>query len=235
MRKVAIFCVFLLGAISPALAQHTAPAASPVHAASNTKIDAAIAKLYELHFWTGKTCSLKEDANRQAIIAFQKLAGLPRTGKLTDSTVARIMASSIPSAHISLHEQHLEVDLDHQVLLVVDPADQVNRILPVSTGSGQQFDYPDKGTEFARTPRGKFKVYYKVAGWKESALGLMFDPMYFSGGFALHGDNSVPAKPASHGCVRIPMFAAEEMFRVTPIGTPVIVYGENPKPEAQMN
>ena len=42
--------------------------------------------------------------------------------------------------------------------------------------------------------------------------------------FAIHGSLSVPAYPASHGCVRIPMFAAREFSEMAPIGTPVIVY-----------
>lgn len=214
-----------LAAPAGAWAQHTAPASEP-----NPKTAAAIERLYALHFWTGSSYSLKDDANRQAIIAFQKLNDLPRTGRLTDSTDARMMSASIPSARVQNHEPHLEVDLDRQVLFVVDGNDQVNRILPVSTGSGEMFNDSGKGMQYARTPRGNFKVYYKVTGWKKSPLGLLFDPMYFSGGFAVHGANEVPPKPASHGCIRIPMFAAAEMFRVTPVGTPVIVYGENPKP-----
>ena len=141
------------------------------------------------------------------------------------------MRARTPTARVKLHQPHIEVDLDHQVLLVVDGSDQVNRILPVSTGNGQLFDDSGKGNVYARTPRGNYKVYYKVAGWKRSPLGLLFYPMYFSGGFAVHGAGNVPATPASHGCIRTPMFAAEEMSRVTPIGTPIIVYGENPKPK----
>lgn len=245
LMKIIIFCAMLLLSAYPAQAQHTAPATGAhtegAHAsATSQQTEAAIAKLYELHFWTGKTYSLRDDANRQAIIAFQKLAGLPRTGKLSDSTIARISEASaspamLPTAHDQLHAQHIEVDLDHQVLFVVDPQDQVNRILPVSTGSGQLFDDSSKGKVYARTPRGNFKVYNKVSGWKKSPLGLLFDPMYFTGGFAVHGANDVPAKPASHGCIRIPMFAAAEMYRVTPVGTPVIVYGQNPKPASLAN
>jgi N-acetylmuramoyl-L-alanine amidase len=207
-----------------AIAQRTAPATGFERA------NYAIAKLYELHFWTGKTYSLTDDANRQAIIAFQKLSGLPRTGELTDSTIARIMEATNSTPRDSIHARHIEVDLDHQVLFVVDSSDRVARILPVSTGTGKRFLYPGKGKEYARTPRGKFKVYYKVTGWKKSPLGLMFDPMYILGGFAVHGARSVPPTPASHGCIRIPMFAAGEMFRTTPIGMPVVVFGENPKP-----
>ncbi len=202
-------------------AQYTAPPSRTVY---------ALAQLYVFHFWTGSNYSLSNDANRQAIIAFQKLTGLPRTGKLTDSTIARIARWRLPAAHDSMHRYHIEVDLNHQVLFVVDSLDAIAHILSISSGSGKAFDFPGKGTEFARTPRGRFTVFYKVTGWKKSPLGLMFDPMYFRGGFAVHGSQSVPSTPVSHGCIRIPMFAAAEMFRESPIGTPVIVFGENPEP-----
>ncbi len=190
----------------------------------------AITRLFELHYWTGKTYSLTEDANRQAIIAFQKLQGLSRTGKLSDSTLSRLSQAVTQMPHDTLHNLHIEVDLNHQVLFVVDSSGHTVRILSVSTGTGQRFDYPGKGPEYARTPRGKFKVYYKVTGWKKSPLGQMFDPMYIVGGFAVHGARSVPSRPASHGCIRVPMFAADELFRTTPVGTPVIIYGDNPYP-----
>ena len=52
----------------------------------------------------------------------------------------------------------------------------------------------------------------------------MYHPSYFSSGYAVHGSESVPAYPASHGCVRIPMFAAKEFSRMAPVGTLVIVH-----------
>ena len=129
-----------------------------------------------------------------------------------------------------MHRKHIEVDLDRQVLFVVDSNDKVIHILTVSTGNGQRFFYPEKGWEEARTPRGRFKVYYKVSGWRKSELGMLLDPLYITGGFAIHGAPSVPVFPASHGCIRIPLFAAEDIYYMTPIGTPVLIYGENPKP-----
>lgn len=242
---VLIFFISMPGAFKngACIAQQTAPAmSSHIPAVREQSSDVtALWRLNTLHYWTGKTYSLTDAANRQAIVAFQKLVGLPRSGKLTDSTVARIMLATVPDSHVKLNRRHLEVDLDHQVLFGVDSLNQVCIILPVSTGNGQRFDYPDKGDSgsskvYARrplkrasTPRGNFKVYYKVSGWRKSPLGLMFDPMYITGGIAVHGDASVPPKPASHGCIRIPMFAAGQMFEITPIGTPVIVFGENPK------
>jgi lipoprotein-anchoring transpeptidase ErfK/SrfK len=53
---------------------------------------------------------------------------------------------------------------------------------------------------------------------------LLYYPNYISGGVAIHGSLSVPAQPASHGCIRIPMFAAKEFSQIIPIGMKVIVH-----------
>ena len=42
-------------------------------------------------------------------------------------------------------------------------------------------------------------------------------------GVAIHGYHQVPPHPASHGCVRIPMFAAENLPSQVPDDTPVYV------------
>ena len=52
----------------------------------------------------------------------------------------------------------------------------------------------------------------------------MYYPNYISGGIAIHGSYSVPVQPASHGCIRIPIFAAREVSTLLPIGTIVLVY-----------
>jgi len=57
----------------------------------------------------------------------------------------------------------------------------------------------------------------------------------FTEGIAIHGNPSVPVYPASHGCIRIPMFAAKEFSQMTPVGTPVIVYDELSDQELSMN
>jgi lipoprotein-anchoring transpeptidase ErfK/SrfK len=75
----------------------------------------------------------------------------------------------------------------------------------------------------ARTPTGDFRVYRKVAGVDDGYLGRLYDPAYFRGGFAIHGSTSVPAEPASHGCVRIPRSLSAEFSGRTPIGTRVVI------------
>src|SRR4029078_8017243 len=118
--------------------------------------------------------------------------------------------------------EHVEVDVDRQVLMLVKDDDSV-RVLPVSTGSGKEF--LDEGQmSVAYTPRGRFVVYDKTFGWEDGKLGSVYYANYITGGVAIHGYLTVPTEPASHGCIRIPMFAAREVSKLTPRGTIVLVY-----------
>ena len=93
----------------------------------------------------------------------------------------------------------------------------------VITGSDKAF--MDQGqTSIAYTPRGRFVVYDKTYGWENGDLGSVYYANYISGGVAIHGYLTVPTTPASHGCIRIPMFAAREVSRLLPVGTIVLVY-----------
>src|SRR5712692_2545968 len=97
------------------------------------------------------------------------------------------------------------------------------RVLPVSTGTGQPF-IDEAQTSIAYTPRGRFVVYRKGVGWEKGPLGSVYYPNDISGGVAIHGSRSVPVEPASHGCIRIPMFAAREVSKLLKLGTIVLVY-----------
>ena len=118
---------------------------------------------------------------------------------------------------------HVEVDLSRQRLSVVDGSGCVVKTLRVSSGSGKLFTCEGR-TRRAVTPKGRFIVDRKIPGWHKSPLGMLYYPMYINRGVAIHGSSSVPSRPASHGCIRIPMSAAKEFFDVTPIGTVVLVY-----------
>ena len=48
--------------------------------------------------------------------------------------------------------------------------------------------------------------------------------MTFHGNFAIHGYSSVPVWPASHGCVRVPMWLADWLYDQSPVGERVYVY-----------
>jgi hypothetical protein len=178
--------------------------------------------LWDLGYWAGPIDG-KFDANsRHALIAFQKVEGRKRTGILTRAELKALQSASRPSPREEGYA-HLEVDLARQVLFLVDAGGAVTRILPVSTGNGRS--YIDHGeVHRATTPRGTFKVLRKINGWRKSSLGLLYYPNYIVDGVAIHGSPSVPAYPASHGCIRIPMFAAKELSQQAPVGTVVVLY-----------
>ncbi|HEX6761857.1 MAG TPA: L,D-transpeptidase [Gaiellaceae bacterium] len=45
----------------------------------------------------------------------------------------------------------------------------------------------------------------------------------FLRGFAVHGYPDVPPSPASHGCVRIPMWIATRVYGDVAVGPPIYV------------
>jgi len=177
--------------------------------------------LSELGYWTGPVDGVWSPATRSAVIAFQKWEGRTITGKITGDELEAIRTATAPKAR-DLGYAHVEVDVDRQVLMLVDDNDRV-RVLPTSTGSDKPFK--DLGQmSVAYTPRGRFVVYDKTFGWENGQLGSVYYANYISGGVAIHGYLTVPAYPASHGCIRIPMFAAKEVSKLLPLGTIVLVY-----------
>lgn len=187
-------------------------------------------RLFDLGYWIPEADAKWGEASRHALIAFQKVEGRARNGKLTPDELQALSAASRPAAR-EPGFAHIEVDLARQVLFVVDASGPVSKILPVSTGNGKFYEIEGE-TERAVTPVGRFRVYRKLPGWRKSPLGLLYYPSYIVGGIAIHGNPSVPGQPASHGCIRIPMFAAEEFSNMTPIGTQVIVYDSSiPAPQ----
>jgi len=186
------------------------------------KIKTAEQQLSDLGYWTGKIDGSFDGATRQALIAFQKAERRKPTGILTREEYAALSHAQ-PIVPRETNHAHVEVDLTRQILFLVDDKGTVSHILPISSGNGQ--DFTSEGwTRTAVTPVGRFRVNNKIDGWRESPLGRLYYPNYIVGGIAIHGNPSVPTRPASHGCIRIPMFAAVELSQLLPIGTEVLVY-----------
>jgi lipoprotein-anchoring transpeptidase ErfK/SrfK len=228
-RRVFVFWAFLL--IAPlglplfadaAPAQKRSKPKNPPITRANIK--EAEQLLSDLGYWGGPIDGRMDEATRHALIAFQKVEGRPPRGRLTRSELEALRSAKRPQARES-GEAHIEVDLARQVLFIVDGDSVVSKILPVSTGNGEEFTSED-WTRRAITPVGRFRVHRKLEGMRKSPLGLLYYPVYYLSGIAIHGSPSVPVRPASHGCIRIPMFAAEEFNFMTPIGMWVYVYAD---------
>jgi N-acetylmuramoyl-L-alanine amidase len=143
----------------------------------------------------------------QAVWAFQKVYRLRRTGRVTPELWRLLSRVGVPAARVG-RGNHIEVDKSRQVLFEVRDGRVVN-VLHVSTGAT------------GNTPVGVWHVYSKLRGY--NALGMYYS-LFFRGGFAIHGYHSVPPFPASHGCVRIPIWAAYALFSRWTYGATVRVF-----------
>ena len=197
----------------------------PAHLPTRAEAKEAERRLSEMGYWTGPVDGAIDGTTRTALIAFQKWEGREITGRLTREDVEAISNAPSPQPRDAGYK-HVEIDLDRQVLSMIDDDGTIIKIVPVSTGSGRR--YSEKGSRgLAYTPKGRFRIYGKVSGWRKSPLGLLYYPNYFSDGLAIHGNPSVPSEPASHGCIRVPMFASREISEMLPVGTIVIIYDKH--------
>ena len=162
-------------------------------------------RLSELHYALRGVDGAYGQDTYEAVLAFQKVNGLPRTGRVESWLWRRLARAGVPRALRG--GDYIEVDKTRQVLFVVDDG-RVAKVVHVSTGAT------------GNTPLGSWTVYRTVPGWD----WVLWYPLYFKGGFAIHGYPSVPAYPASHGCVRIPMWIAPSLYGAHGRGTTVVVH-----------
>jgi hypothetical protein len=138
--------------------------------------------------------------------------------------VPALAAPRSPVLRFRSPADRVEVDLDRQVLYVVHDG-RIARILPVSSGNGETYRQKDGSTARALTPIGTYRVQRRIVGVRNADLGTLYDPQYFYRGWAIHGSNSVPAVPASHGCVRVTRADAKYLLGAIGVGTTVHLYG----------
>ena len=163
-------------------------------------------RLHELHYALGRVDGYYGQDDIDAVFAFQKLHGLPRTGRVDARLWAELQRSTVPRARYP--GTHIEVSKGRQVLFVVRDG-EVALVVQVSTGAT------------GNTPLGHWRVYSKVPGFNALA---MYYSSFFVGAFAIHGYHSVPLYPASHGCVRIPLWVAPRIYSLASYGTNVYIY-----------
>jgi hypothetical protein len=161
-------------------------------------------RLQELHYAVQQDGYFGDD-DVEALYAFQKVAGLARTGAVDASVWGRLSTAHTPVARYG--GDHVEIDKTRQVLFVVRGG-KVSLVVATSTGAT------------GNTPLGVWHVYRKVTGFD----WVLYYPSYFLRGFAVHGYPDVPPYPASHGCARIPMWVATKVYAEIGYGTAVYVY-----------
>jgi L,D-transpeptidase catalytic domain/Putative peptidoglycan binding domain len=190
-------------------------------------------RLKDLHYEPGDISGKFTHLTTQAVWAFKKLEmGIPYTqvdGIVKQNTWSQMEASvTVAPRKKNATITHVEVYVELQVMVVFKNNSPV-LISHVSTGTGEAWkaqitidpgapDNPGSTpldehiTGVAKTPSGTYRFIWRQTdgdGWRVGKLGKMYKPTYFVGGVAVHGMTDVPSRPASHGCVRLPMGAVD--------------------------
>lgn len=211
---------------SPTVTATAVPTPTPIPTEDGTEAEVAAVQqsLTELGYYVGAVDGKAGPATASAVQAFQKVNGLSADGVIGPNTIAA-MADPAQPALVGGPATRVEVDLDTQVLVLVEGG-SVSRILPISSGSGDRYSTAGGGTAESVTPVGTYTVERRISGERHAPLGTLYDPMYFYRGWAIHGSNSVPAYPASHGCVRVTRADAKWLFERVGVGMPIVLHGD---------
>jgi peptidoglycan hydrolase-like protein with peptidoglycan-binding domain len=217
-------------------------------------------RLGDLGFDPGPADGIFGTLTTQSVWAFEKLVlKTPRTeatGAVTTNSWDLLRDPELiiaPRRSTNGQADHTEVYLPEQVLIVFHQ-DKPALISHMSSGEinadGSPKEYCETATydtdaqgreleepvtkevcALSKTPGGVFTYDRQVTGKRVSPLGGMWDPVYFNYGIAVHGAENVPNRPASHGCVRLPMHISGYFQDVVDIGERILVWNGEKEPE----
>lgn len=146
-----------------------------------------------------------------AVMAFQKAYRLRRDYVVDYADWRKLESARVLRPRHASPSLHLEVDKTRQILMVVKGG-KVWRFICVSTGAT------------GNTPEGAFRIRTKYPYTTSGYGGILYRTMGFVGNFAIHGYVPVPPYPASHGCVREPMWAAPWVYDRSFVGERLYIY-----------
>jgi lipoprotein-anchoring transpeptidase ErfK/SrfK len=179
-------------------------------------------RLAQLAYYPGARDGRYGADTEEAVWAFEEVQNMPASGTVTVKVERALVNPRYPTPLVPRGGAlRVEVSLGRHVLYVY----RSNKIVLIShISSGGGYYYCDSGCSYAMTPTGNFRTMWRVKGWHIAPLGELYNPVFFYGGYAIHGDTYVPVQPVSHGCVRIPMDVANIFPGMVPSnGIPVYV------------
>ena len=151
-----------------------------------------------------------DDGTARAVTAFRKTNSMGSSGFASPAVFEKLMRGDgafklrYPKAG-----RHVEFDWSRQVLVLAEK------------GKPWRTYHASSGKPSTPTVFGTFRFYSKTPGTNSHG---MVDSNYFIGGYAIHGYASVPTYPASHGCIRVPIPNARDIFDHVSLGETIYVY-----------
>jgi hypothetical protein len=146
----------------------------------------------------------------RGVLAYRKVNGMSRSYRAGEGLVKRVFAGR--GAYEVRHPgagQHLEAPLSKQVLVFAD-GDKPVAVYPISSGKSS-----------TPTVTGHFEFIRTEPGYNSHGMYYSF---YFYGGYAVHGYESVPDYPASHGCIRTFIADQPEIYERINFGEDIFVF-----------
>jgi L,D-transpeptidase-like protein len=146
----------------------------------------------------------------RGVLAYRKVNGMSRSFRAGKGLVKRAFANR--GAYRVRHPgagQHLEAPLSKQVLVFAN-GDKPVAVYPVSSGKSS-----------TPTVTGHFHFIRQEPGYNSHGMYYSF---YFYGGYAVHGYESVPDYPASHGCIRTFIADQPEIYNRIEFGESIFVF-----------
>jgi hypothetical protein len=144
------------------------------------------------------------------VLAFRKTNNFSRTGYASPRVYSlALQGRGAFRLRFPRAGRHVEFDWSRQLLVLAD------------RGKARRVYHSSSGAPVTPTVFGTFRFYRKSYG--TNAKGMVHSS-YFIGGYAIHGYHSVPAFPASHGCLRVPIPNALDIFNQISLGETIFVY-----------
>ena len=146
----------------------------------------------------------------RGVLAYRKVNGMARSSRAGRGLVKRAFAGR--GAYEVRHPgagQHVEAPISKQVLVFAE-GDRPVAVYPVSSGKSS-----------TPTVTGHFHFIRTEPGYNSHGMYYSF---YFYGGYAVHGYESVPDYPASHGCIRTFIADQPEIYERINYGESIFVF-----------
>ena len=166
-------------------------------------------KLAALGFAVPRT-GVYDAGTGRAVEAHRKVLGMSRLQTLDAAEVDKLLRGQGGfKVRYPQHGRHVEAHLGQQVLALIENG-KVVRAYTTSSGAS-----------VTPTVLGTYRFYWKQPGVNNRE---MVHSSYFIRGYAIHGYKSVPTYPASHGCLRVPIPDALNIYNWVRLGDQIDVY-----------
>jgi lipoprotein-anchoring transpeptidase ErfK/SrfK len=146
----------------------------------------------------------------RGVLAYRKVNGMSRSMRAGAGLVKKVYAGKggYEVRHPGAGE-HVEAPLSKQVL-VFTKGDKPFAIYPISSGKSS-----------TPTVTGHYEFIRQEPGYNSHGMYYSF---YFYGGYAVHGYESVPDYPASHGCLRTFIADQPEIYNRIFFGEDIFIW-----------